>query len=142
VAIARALLREPAVLVLDDALSAVDTETERMIIDAVGHRRGRHTTILIAHRLSTVRHADKVIVLDRGRLVQEGDHESLVAVEGLYRRLWKIQSAIETEEAMVEAEEVGGDEAEGSHATGEGQNDPREGTRKRRPADGHVSVRT
>lgn len=92
VALARALLQRPAVLVLDDALSAIDTGTEASILDALAERRGRQTTILIAHRLSTVALADRIFVLDRGRIVQEGDHATLCAEPGPYSRLWRIQS--------------------------------------------------
>jgi ATP-binding cassette subfamily B protein len=97
VALARALLEEPAILILDDALSAVDTETEAMILEALKRRRGRHTTIVIAHRLSTLMHADRILVLESGQVVQTGTHESLVAEDGLYRRLWQIQTDIEEE---------------------------------------------
>lgn len=94
VALARALLRQTPVLVLDDALSAVDTDTESEIIDALRHTRGRQTTIVIAHRLSTLAHADRVVVLDRGRIVQQGTHAELVLEAGLYRRLWEHQDAL------------------------------------------------
>ncbi|MEE8104191.1 MAG: ABC transporter ATP-binding protein [Planctomycetota bacterium] len=97
VALARALLKDPPILVLDDALSAVDTKTERRILEALSRRRGRRTSILIAHRLSTVAHADRILVLEAGRIVQSGDHESLVREEGPYRRLWRIQGALEEE---------------------------------------------
>jgi ATP-binding cassette subfamily B protein len=104
VAIARAILKDPPVLVMDDALSAVDTRTERMILDALKRRRGRHTTILIAHRLSTLQHADRIVVLDRGRVIQRGTHESLLGeADGLYRRLWTIQNAVDAEEALAAA---------------------------------------
>ncbi|MCP3905874.1 MAG: ABC transporter ATP-binding protein [Planctomycetes bacterium] len=94
VALARALLQEPAVLVLDDALSAVDAETETLILEALRSRHGRHTTIVIAHRLSTLMHADRILVLEHGRVVQSGTHEELREVDGLYRRLWSIQNEL------------------------------------------------
>ena len=94
VALARALLKDPPILVLDDAFSAVDTHTEKMILRALRNRHGRRTTIVIAHRLSTLMHADRVIVLDEGRIVQSGTHDSLVAEEGMYRRLWQIQTSL------------------------------------------------
>lgn len=92
VALARALLREAPVLLLDDALSAVDTETEEIILDALKKRHGKMTTIVIAHRLSTLSHADRVIVMDQGRIIQSGTHKELCARDGLYRRLWNIQN--------------------------------------------------
>ncbi|MEE2907667.1 MAG: ABC transporter ATP-binding protein [Planctomycetota bacterium] len=91
-AIARALLRDPAVLVLDDALSAVDTKTERAILAALQQRHHRHTTIIVAHRLTTVMQADEVLVLDQGRIIDRGTHAELLEREGLYQRLWKIQN--------------------------------------------------
>jgi ATP-binding cassette subfamily B protein len=94
VALARALLDDPSILILDDALSSVDTETEAMILEALRSRKGRHTTLVIAHRLSTLMHADRILVMDRGRVVQRGTHESLVREAGLYQRLWQIQSLV------------------------------------------------
>lgn len=94
-ALARALLKDPPVLVLDDSLSAVDTGTERQILDALARRKGRQTTLIIAHRLSSVVQADRILVLDRGRLVQLGDHRTLAAEEGPYRRLCEIQGALD-----------------------------------------------
>ncbi|MDE0661660.1 MAG: ABC transporter ATP-binding protein [Gammaproteobacteria bacterium] len=94
-ALARALLVEPPILVLDDALSAVDTGTEREIMSALDRRRGRHTTIIIAHRLSSVRNADRILVLERGHLIQEGTHATLAATSGPYRRLCEIQGALD-----------------------------------------------
>lgn len=94
-ALARALLKDPPVLVLDDSLSAVDTGTEQRILAALEERRGRHTTIVIAHRLSSVARADRIMVLDHGRCVQLGDHAALAAIEGPYRRLCQLQGALD-----------------------------------------------
>ena len=94
-ALARALLKEPPILVLDDSLSAVDTGTERRILDALERRRGRHTTIVIAHRLSSVRRADRILVMEHGRLVQDGAHDKLAEAPGPYRRLCEIQGLLD-----------------------------------------------
>ncbi|MHC4161112.1 MAG: ABC transporter ATP-binding protein [Planctomycetota bacterium] len=91
VALARALLKDAPILVLDDALSSVDTETEGRILEALRSRRGRRTTILIAHRISSVQHADRILVLDHGAVVQAGTHGALLKEDGPYRRLWRIQ---------------------------------------------------
>ncbi|MEM7248070.1 MAG: ABC transporter ATP-binding protein [Acidobacteriota bacterium] len=96
-ALARALLRDAPVLVLDDSLSAVDTETEARIREALRRRRGKATTILIAHRLSTLREADRVVVLDRGRKVQEGRHAELCSVPGPYRDSYEVQAQHDSE---------------------------------------------
>ena len=93
VALARALIQRPAILILDDALSAVDTDTENLILEALRRRHGQQTTLVIAHRISTLRQADKVLVLDKGRVEQWGTHESLRGEEGVYQRVWEIQSA-------------------------------------------------
>ena len=97
VAIARAVLKRPPILILDDAMSAVDAETETLILNALRERRGRATTLVIAHRLSTLVHADRVIVLDHGRIIQTGTHAELSAQPGLYRRLWQIQTSVEAD---------------------------------------------
>ena len=91
VALARALLKSAPILVLDDALSAVDTKTEAQILGALEERKGQRTTLLIAHRLSTVLLADRVIVLENGRVLQDGPHHLLREQEGPYRRLWQLQ---------------------------------------------------
>ena len=94
-ALARALLKDPPVLVLDDSLSAVDTGTEKLILSALQQRKGRQTTIIIAHRLSSVVHADRIMVLENGRCVQLGTHEELAQQVGSYRTLCEIQGALD-----------------------------------------------
>ena len=91
VALARALLQRPGLLILDDALSAVDTETETNILGELGDREEQPTTIIIAHRVSTLRHADKILVLEEGQAQQLGKHDDLLAQEGPYKRLWQLQ---------------------------------------------------
>ncbi|HKL16358.1 MAG TPA: ABC transporter ATP-binding protein [Balneolaceae bacterium] len=92
ISIARAILKDPPVLILDEATSAVDNETEAAIQRSLFKISKDRTTIIIAHRLSTVRHADRIFVLDEGELVEEGTHEELVNSEGIYNQLWKVQS--------------------------------------------------
>ena len=94
-ALARALLKDSPVLVLDDSLSAIDTKTEQLILKALQNRKGRQTTLVIAHRLSSLAYVDRVAVIDRGRLVQLGSHEELSVAPGLYRRLCQIQGALD-----------------------------------------------
>jgi ATP-binding cassette subfamily B protein len=87
VAIARALLCDPAILILDDALSAVDTKTERFILEnLVKHRKGK-TTVIIAHRISSVQHAEKIIVIENKRIAESGNHQQLLALNGIYKDL-------------------------------------------------------
>ncbi len=91
IAIARALLRDAPLLLLDEATSALDAESERLVQDALERLMAGRTTIVIAHRLATVRAADRIIVMDHGRIVEQGDHASLSAAEGLYARLARLQ---------------------------------------------------
>jgi len=91
IAIARALLKDPAILILDEATSSLDSESERLVQDALETLMQGRTTFVIAHRLSTVRRADRIVVLDQGRIVEEGTHEQLLSNAGLYKRLHEIQ---------------------------------------------------
>ncbi len=92
ISIARAILKDPPILVLDEATSAVDNETEAAIQRSLEVVSQNRTTIVIAHRLSTIRHADKIVVMDLGQIVAEGTHEELIAGQGLYHRLWNVQT--------------------------------------------------
>jgi ATP-binding cassette subfamily B protein len=87
VAIARAVLKDPRLLVLDEATSALDAESEHLVKEALDRLRRGRTTLIIAHRLSTVKDADRVLVMDGGRIVQSGEHAVLMRQEGLYKRL-------------------------------------------------------
>ncbi len=91
VAIARALLRNASVLILDEATSALDAESERQVQDALARLTAGRTTLVIAHRLATVEQADRIVVLDQGRVVQSGTHASLLEQDGLYRQLCQLQ---------------------------------------------------
>ena len=92
IAIARAILKNPPILILDEATSALDTVTERLVQDALENLMKNRTTFAIAHRLSTVRHADLILVMDAGRIVERGTHEELYAADGVYRKLCDMQT--------------------------------------------------
>ncbi|MCG2614418.1 ABC transporter ATP-binding protein/permease [Terrimonas sp. NA20] len=89
--IARAVLKNPPILILDEATSSLDTESERLVQDAINNMMQNRTSIVIAHRLSTIRHADEIIVLQKGKIVERGNHEELIAYNGFYRKLVEMQ---------------------------------------------------
>ena len=92
IALARAILKDAPVLVLDEATAAVDNDTEAAIQRSLERITRDRTTVVIAHRLSTVRHADRIVVMDSGRIVEQGTHESLLNLEGVYANLWRVQA--------------------------------------------------
>jgi subfamily B ATP-binding cassette protein MsbA len=89
--IARAVLKNPPILILDEATSSLDTESERLVQDAINNLMADRTSIVIAHRLSTVRHADEILVLQKGEIAERGTHDELLALNGIYRRLVEMQ---------------------------------------------------
>jgi ATP-binding cassette subfamily B protein len=94
VTIARTLLKDPRILIFDDAVSSVDTETEALIHAALERLQKGRTTFIIAHRIQTVMQADKILVLDKGRIIQQGNHQELMAQDGIYRTIYDLQAKV------------------------------------------------
>ena len=107
IAVARAFLRNAPILILDEPTSSIDSRTESVILDALDRLMEGRTTIVIAHRLSTLRDVDRILVLDEGRLVEQGSHEELIATRGLYRQMWEAQTGLEGVEMPEEARDGG-----------------------------------
>ena len=129
VAIARAILRDPAILIFDEATSSLDTESERLVQEAVERLFEGRTVLVIAHRLSTVRRADMIIVIEAGRIVEQGGHRSLYDAGGLYRRLYELQ--------FVDPPSPGGSRSEAGIVGGD---DGERGTGREGPALGEMAV--
>jgi subfamily B ATP-binding cassette protein MsbA len=104
IAIARAILKNPHILILDEATSALDNESELLIQDALERLMKGRTSFIIAHRLSTIHNADRIIVMDRGQLVESGTHAQLMQKEGLYHKLYTLKSL-----QMIEEKEFSND---------------------------------
>ena len=102
VAIARAILKNPRILVFDEATSSLDSHSEQLILDALRQVAEHHTTLAIAHRLSTIVDADHILVMQDGRIVEQGTHQSLLAAGGYYTRLWTMQQEERREELAAD----------------------------------------
>lgn len=102
-AIARAMVKNPELLVFDEATSALDNESEKVVQQAIDHALENRTALVVAHRLSTIRNADKIIVMDQGKAVESGNHEELLKVAGLYKHLYEIQFAGKMVDVAVES---------------------------------------
>jgi ATP-binding cassette subfamily B protein len=108
VAIARAVLKNPPVLVFDEATSSLDSHSEQSILDALHEVAEHHTTLVIAHRLSTIVDADQILVMQGGRIIETGVHQTLLQQGGAYARLWRLQQEESRREQLADASAIRG----------------------------------
>ena len=101
VAIARVILKNPQILVFDEATSSLDSRSEQMILGSLKQVAEQHTTLVIAHRLSTIIDADNILVMEHGSIVEQGSHQSLLELDGLYAHLWQLQQEEERARAVT-----------------------------------------
>jgi subfamily B ATP-binding cassette protein MsbA len=122
ISIARAILAEPRILILDEATSSLDSESEQMIQEGLSYLMRGRTTFVIAHRLSTIRRADQILVVEQGRIVERGTHEELYALHGRYRELYDKQHGLESNLFLAPGE---GDESGSAENASSKQNGDR-----------------
>ena len=103
IAIARVILKNPRILVFDEATSSLDSRSEQLILESLKEIAEKHTTLVIAHRLSTIIDADDIVVLDKGKIVEQGSHHELLEKDGLYAQMWRLQQEEEKEKVTDHA---------------------------------------
>jgi ATP-binding cassette subfamily B protein len=94
IAIARMMLKKPKILILDEATSALDSKTEKLVLDSIDEYFKNNTKIIIAHRLTTIRNSDKIVVMSKGKIIEQGKHSNLIKNKGLYYEMWNKQKEI------------------------------------------------